>query len=212
MSISFTITVYNEYTEFQKLSQILKDAKSYDDELIVLHTFKHDAEQDTDNFQAIKNIALNLSDTYENFHFQNKFADLKNHLNQLATKDYIFNFDADELCSIDTIIQWKQIVLNHPQYDLYYVPRINTVSNYTIEDIQKYQWNINSHGWINWPDYQPRVFCNNNSIKWQGNVHEAIIGYKNAVALPAEPNLAIIHHKTIERQREQNSLYETINR
>ena len=212
MNISFTITVYNEYTEFQKLVQILKNAKLDDDELIVLHTFKNAAEQDADNFQAIKNIALNMSNIYENFHFQNRFADLKNRLNELATKNYIFNFDADELCSIDTINKWKQIVLNSPQHDLYYIPRINTVSNYTIEDIQKYRWNINANGWINWPDYQPRIFCNNNSIKWHGNVHEAIVGYKNAVALPTEPKLAIIHHKTIERQREQNSLYETINR
>ena len=31
MNISFTITVYNEYTEFQKLVQILKNAKLDDD-------------------------------------------------------------------------------------------------------------------------------------------------------------------------------------
>lgn len=210
-NISYTITVYNEFTEFNKLLNIIKQCKTSGDEIVVLHTFKESEDLNTQLFKDIKNIAIGNADIYQNFHFQNKFADLKNALNSLATKDYIFNFDADEICSNDTIKLWKNIILQNNN-DLYYVPRINTVSNYTIEDIQEYKWTINNNGWINWPDYQPRIFKNSQQIKWVGNVHESIVGYKNAAALPADPQLAIIHHKSIQRQRQQNALYETIQR
>lgn len=211
MNISYTITVYNEISEFNKLIDTLNSFKSVHDEIIVLHTFKNDNELSSSIFKDIKNKAMSIADIYDNFYFQNKFADLKNTLNSLATKDYIFNFDADELCSPDTLSLWKNII-SQSNNDLYYVPRINTISDYTIEDINKYKWNINTNGWINWPDYQPRIFKNNNQIQWVGNVHESIVGYKNAVALPADPKFAIIHHKSIQRQRQQNALYETIQR
>jgi hypothetical protein len=208
--ISYTITVYNEKTELKQLLDILLPILSIGDELVLVHTYRDETECKLDNFLEIQNIAIKSSIRYYNFHFQNKFADMKNFVNSLATKDYIINFDADEIATPETIRLWQKSINN--VNDLYYLPRINTVTGYTLDDLKKYQWNINNNGWINWPDYQPRLFVNNKDIKWVGNVHETIVGYNAAVALPADPRLAIIHHKSIDKQRQQNNLYETINR
>ena len=37
------------------------------------------------------------------------------------------------------------------------VPRVNTVEGLTQEHINKWRWNVNENGWINWPDYQTRI-------------------------------------------------------
>jgi len=207
--ISYTISVYNEFTELKKLLEILNNVRSDQDEIIILHTFRDAVEKTTENFKDIEKLSKQYATIYENFHFQDRFAEMKNYLNGLATKDYIINFDADEFASSETIEIWKQVVSENDA-DIYYLPRINTVSNYTLEDVKKYNWTINQQGWILWPDYQPRIIKNNGQIKWTGNVHESLTGYKKAAALPQDPRLAIIHHKDIERQRKQNKLYENI--
>lgn len=209
--ISYTISVYNELSELSRLLDLIGSIKTKNEEIVILHTYKDESEKQSENFRQIKSISSRYADTYETFHFQNRFADLKNYLNSLANNEYIINFDADEFASTETIKEWKKII-DENDNDLYYVPRVNTVENYTLSDIEKYNWNINANGWINWPDYQPRIFKNNGKIKWSGNVHEHIIGYEKYAALPQHPRLAIIHHKHIERQRQQNLLYEQISK
>jgi hypothetical protein len=49
-------------------------------------------------------------------------------------------------------------------------------------------------------------------IKWEGNVHERIVGYKTTASLPAEEEWSLYHIKDIERQRKQNDYYDTITR
>lgn len=211
MTISFTITVYNELFEFDRLVSLIKEVKTETDEIIILHTYKDILEQDGEIFQEIKKISTAITDKYENYYFQNSFSDLKNYLINLATKEYIFNFDADEYFTIETFNSWKKII-DKNNYDVYYIPRINTVDGYTLIDIKNYGWIINDNGWINWPDYQPRIFKNIPNIQWSGNVHETITGSQNLSALPADPRLAIIHHKTIDKQRTQNNFYNTLKR
>lgn len=63
---------------------------------------------------------------------------------------------------------------------------------------------------IQWPDPQMRLYRNESHIKWQGAVHERLIGFVNFSAFPFTPEFAIQHHKEIERQDAQNSFYETI--
>jgi hypothetical protein len=209
MSISYTISVYNESLEINKLLSFLSQEIAPEDEIVVVHTYRNPEEQHEKWFLDIQNICKKYSHKYTNFHFQNNFGAMKNYLSSLASKDFITNFDADEIANRDTIHMWKDIVENHP-FDLYLIPRINIVDNYTIEDVNKYGWSINENGWINWPDYQPRIYKNYCGIEWVGDVHEQLKNYKQAVALPSQPNLSIIHHKTIEKQRKQNSLYDSI--
>jgi glycosyltransferase involved in cell wall biosynthesis len=208
MEISYTITVYNELEQLKQLLSLLALCKTNHDEIVVVHTYRNEEEKEIENFKAIKKICKHVS-IYKNYHFQNKFAELKNYLNSFATKEFIINFDADEFASADTVKLWKQVISEN-NHDLYLVPRVNKVRDYTLDDMKKYNWQINENGWINWPDYQPRIFKNNGKIKWEGNVHEQLTGQENTGALPADPRFAIIHNKDIDRQRKQNELYENI--
>ena len=39
-------------------------------------------------------------------------------------------------------------------------------------------WNANDNGWINFPDYQMRLYKNDKKIKWTKPVHEQLVGFK----------------------------------
>jgi len=54
------------------------------------------------------------------------------------------------------------------------------------------------------------LFLNNSKIKFVNKVHEVLEGYSNFAPLPKEPEIAILHHKTIDRQEKQNDFYTTI--
>ena len=92
---------------------------------------------------------------------------------------------------------------------MYAVPRINTVKGLTQEHIQKWGWNVNQEGWVNYPDYQQRIFKNMDGIKWVNKVHERIIGARTAIC-PLPKGYDLIHPKTIERQEKQNNFYNTL--
>lgn len=59
---------------------------------------------------------------------------------------------------------------------------------------------------INYPDYQGRLWKNNDRIKWYGNVHERLRGYFKVSNIPVH----IMHHKNIRKQEFQNKFYEEI--
>jgi len=60
---------------------------------------------------------------------------------------------------------------------------------------------------INSPDYQARVFRNDEKIRWVRPVHEYIGGCKTYTHLPPMEELSLYHPKTIKKQEEQNSFY-----
>jgi glycosyltransferase involved in cell wall biosynthesis len=63
---------------------------------------------------------------------------------------------------------------------------------------------------VNWPDPQTRICKNSPNIRWQGKVHERLSGQGTISQLPIAAEFAILHHKTISRQEQQNSFYMTI--
>ena len=94
--------------------------------------------------------------------------------------------------------------------DVYIVPRVNTVEGIQLSHLLKWGWNQKENGWINWPDYQMRIYRNTPEIQWKNKVHEVIHGYKHFAYLPMEEDWALYHPKTIERQEKQNSYYESL--
>jgi hypothetical protein len=91
---------------------------------------------------------------------------------------------------------------------MFSIPRINTVEGLTEQHIKQWGWNLNSKGWVNYPDYQNRILKNTSEIYWVNKVHEKLTGAKVISSLP--PGLDLVHPKTIERQEKQNSYYNTI--
>ena len=134
------------------------------------------------------------------------FASQKNYLKNMCSGDYSFNLDADEMVS-----HWfmKDIheILEGNEVDLIYVPRINTVDGITEEHCRMYGYTMNEKGWVNFPDWQPRIFRNRPNIRWEKPVHERVVGFQTYAHLPMEQKYSIIHPKTIERQVEQNRFY-----
>ena len=144
------------------------------------------------------------------FPLNNDFATFKNNLKKYSNGIYIFQLDADEIPSEYLVTNLSMFLEHNKEVDLFFVPRINTVDGLTEEHIKKWGWNINDKGWIQFPDYQTRIYRRTSEIEWVGNVHERIIGYNTLSALPMEEIFCLYHHKKIERQEKQNEYYSTL--
>jgi hypothetical protein len=202
MKISYAVTVCSELIEVERLLTQLLAQKHSEDEVVVLYD-NNGTKEVLDYLQTVEGIKL----VWDNF--DGHFADWKNKLTALCTGDFIFQIDADEYLADECVDLMHQILESNPEVDLYFVPRINTVSGLTEEHIQKWGWRV-QNGRVNWPDYQTRIYRNNSEIKWKNKVHEHIDGYKQYTVLPAVDELALIHPKTIERQEKQNAYYNTL--
>ena len=139
--------------------------------------------------------------------FDGHFADWKNKLTTYCDGDYIFQIDADEIPHDIFLEQLPEILESNPDNEVYLVPRVNTVSGLTQEHIDKWRWNVDSEDRINWPDYQWRIWKNKPEIKWKNKVHEVLEGFESYAPLPAVPELALYHPKTIDKQEKQNEYY-----
>lgn len=206
MKISYAITVKDEILEITNLVNLLSSKIDQEDEIIIVWD-EHNGSSEVKNYLDSLNIpSLKIG----KFWFNNNFSDLKNHLNSLCTGEYIFNIDADELLNQNIFKQLKPLLASNQETDLFYVPRINTVDGLTPQHIQKWGWRVDELGWVNYPDYQARLYKNKPEIRWQSNVHEQIVGAINKMALPKNNIFSIRHHKKIIRQEKQNELYEQI--
>ena len=204
------ITACNEYEELKKLLILLRTNIDKNDCIGVLL----DENNVTDEVDSLCNQFLvpdNESFRVIYSNLDNDFASFKNlgyHL--FDDCNWIFNIDADELPSSILIQNIKQIIDLNPETELIYVPRINTVEGLTQDHINKWRWQVNEEGWVNWQDYQGRIYKRSPMIEWKGKVHERIEGMKKYSHLPAKEEFAFHHPKTIERQERQNKFYERI--
>jgi hypothetical protein len=207
MKISYAITVCNELEEIKCLINFLHQHKRPEDEICVL----------LDKPKASPELLYQLSVySSEGFiiltesEFKGHFADWKNQLMNLCSGDFIFQIDADELPNKYLIESLPEILETNSSVEAYVVPRVNTVEGLTPEHITKWGWHVNENGWVNWPDYQWRIYKNTPDIKWKNKVHEVIEGYKTMAQLPAYEDLALYHPKTIQRQEKQNNYYNSL--
>tara|TARA_A100001201_G_scaffold99244_2_gene85394 strand:+ start:2608 stop:3228 length:621 start_codon:yes stop_codon:yes gene_type:complete len=206
MKISYSILTHNEDESLQKLLEFLVKHKDEEDEIVILDDY-------SDNPKTIEILDIMTSMhemTFEQRHLLKDYAGQKNYLKNMCTGDYIFNLDADELPHKSLIKNIKSILESNPTIDLYWVPRVNTVEGLTPEHVSKWRWVVNLDGWVNWPDYQGRIWRNRPNIMWKNKVHEVLTGYKEHTYLPAEEQFSFYHPKTIDRQERQNEFYDTI--
>ena len=208
MKISYAIPVCNELIEITKLLNFLEKYIDKKDEVIVLFD-THNGSQSVENYLRSKSVNPTFFQWYP-YHFDGHFANMKNHLKSLCTGDWIFQIDADELPHESLITNLKEVLKLNPMTEMFLVPRVNTVEGLTQEHINKWRWNINEKGWVNWPDYQTRIIQNGPKIKWQNKVHEQIVGISTKGALPMEEEWCLYHPKDIKRQEAQNNFYESL--
>jgi len=204
-TISYAITACSEHAELERLLDQLNEHIRPQDEILL--------QLDTTATDEVKKVAekYNVGSAY-GYHriyasLNNDFASFKNNLKNHCVGDYIFFIDADEYLS-EQLIEHLVFIVENNDVDLYLVPRVNTVEGLTSEHINKWRWQVNEYGWVNYPDYQTRIIKNKPDIRWENKVHERIVGYTKNAVLPAGYDL--VHPKTIERQEKQNNYYNTI--
>ena len=205
MKISYSILTHNETKSLEKLLRFLVKWKADGDEIVILddHSDDEKTKQILDFYVSAKDII------YEQRSLNNDYATQKNYLKSMCSGDYSFNLDADEMIS-RWLIKNIHGILEDNQIDLIYLPRINTVEGLTQQHIQQWGWNVNEEGWINFPDWQGRVFKNRPNIKWEKPVHEMITGFQTYAHLPTEKPFCMLHYKKIEKQEQQNKKYDGI--
>jgi (heptosyl)LPS beta-1,4-glucosyltransferase len=163
MKISATIITFNEERNIERCIRSLKNVV---DEIVVLDS------NSTDNTQKI------CKDMGVVFHTRawEGYAASKNHLNSLASHDYILSIDADEALDDELTDSINKIkALNDPE-----VYSVNRLTNYCGK------W-IKHSGW--YPDVKVRLFPKETS-HWQGEfVHEELVYPTNLNVIELEGHL-----------------------
>jgi len=210
--ITYAITVCNEEEEFRKLLHQIKNNKREEDEIIVLVDVSKASEgflQELFNYEHTNTIDFLIENSFPSF--ENNFAEWKNQLSLYAGNgNWIFQLDADEFISKEFLEILPELLDKNENLDMFWVPRENKVLGITQSHINKWGWQQDNLGRINYPDYQGRIYKNSPDIRWKNKVHEVLTGYKQYASLPEVPALSINHTKTIEKQEKQNNYYNTL--
>ena len=211
MTISYAIPVCNEHEELKRLLEFLHQNIEENDEIVVQcdqGNTTHEVHKVLGTFKAPKGLKDPLK--VITFPLNGHFSNFKNNLKEHCSGDWIFQIDADELPHESLITNLKELLKLNTNTEMLLVPRVNTVEGLTQEHVNKWRWNVNEKGWVNWPDYQTRIIQNSSKIKWQNKVHEQIVGISTKGALPMEEEWCLYHPKTIGRQEAQNNFYNTL--
>jgi len=208
MKISYAITVCNELEEIKRLVTFLRKNKQQQDEIVILFDQKN-GDDKVAEWLTKQNKYPNVQ-FWRGLDFNGHFANWKNKLTEYCSGDYVFQIDADEIPHSALIDNIHIILEGNPDNEVYLVPRVNTVEGLTQEHIKKWGWNVNENGWVNWPDYQWRIWKNKPEIKWVNKVHERLEGFKTYAPLIADERLSLYHPKDIKRQEKQNAYYDTL--
>ena len=210
MKISYAFLCHNETDTLQALLSQLIVKRPYEFEIVIVH--------DVDK-QETKDILSDVWLTYHNNYWiniherplNNHYSEQKNFMTEQCTGDWIINPDADELFP-EYLLGNAHLIIEQNDTECIWIPRINTVEGMTPELAPRFGFQLNEKGWVNWPDPQNRMYKNDYPrIHWEKPVHERVVGYKTHSFLPFDiemaEHLAIRHHKTIQRQIDQNQKY-----
>tara|TARA_R110002153_G_scaffold159316_2_gene311491 strand:- start:6776 stop:7408 length:633 start_codon:yes stop_codon:yes gene_type:complete len=210
MKISYAIPVCNEHEELKRLLNFLIENVRGEDEIIVQcdegNTTPEVYELLDQGYTYLARIPIKVIE----FPLKGDFASFKNNLTENCTGDWIFQIDADEIPHKTLIEYLPEIILSNPENEVIRVPRVNTVYGLTEEYERQWGWRVNDLGWVNWPDFQWRIWKNHPKIKWVNKVHEVLEGYSTYSNLHEDERFALYHPKDIERQVKQNNYYNTI--
>jgi glycosyltransferase involved in cell wall biosynthesis len=203
LKVSYGITVHNEIDELNKLLELLTKNIDDEDEIVVC---VDDSGQDQ-NPSLVEVFDRWSPDIVYQRKLDGNFADHKNSVIEKSSGDYIFHIDADEYPNKILLQQLKQILEMNDGVDLIWIPRVNTIDGMKEEHIQKWGWRVSEKGWVNYPDYQSRLFRRDSEIRWTRPLHELIRGAKTYAHLPPHEELSLYHPKTMKKQEAQNKFY-----
>lgn len=200
MFLSYLVTCHNETESLEKLLSILTKYKKNSHEIVLLDDYS-DNKTTLDIIQKNKNqiklVQHNLNKNYGNH---------KNFGIEQCSGRWIFQLDADEYPTTALIENIDLILEQNEINEVIWIPRLNFFHGVTEKDIMDWGWNYND-GMINFPDYQSRLYRNLQHIRYQRRLHEKVEGFKSYTFIPPQKDYAIVHEKTIQKQRETNIRY-----
>lgn len=200
-TVSFAITTHNETDSFDRLLHVLLNIIDFSVHELVI---ADDHSSHPKTLEILKKAKSKGAKVLMQ-PLKDDFSAHKNALKTACSKEYIFSLDADEIPSLMLLRELDQI-LQHGS-DAYALARVNIVEGITQKHIDRWNWSMNQEGWVNWPDWQVRLFRNTPEISWEGHVHEKVKGFKEFMYLPRDKGFALYHHKDISRQEQQNAFY-----
>jgi len=237
--ITYAITVCTEYNEIKKLIPYLLDNKDPNDEIVVLYDNKNGDVKVWEFLQTHKNIKShqiefdfnfsNLKNTLNSYCTQDYIFNID--ADELPNLDFIKNIHniiknnpEVEMFWVPRINTVEGITMEHIKKYGWVIGKIPNFTTYKKVSKEEYfllkTYNLITSGLedtieyyipiINPFEYQSRIFKNSNEIKWEGKVHEKIVGYKKQTFLPQQEKYSLYHFKHINKQIQQNDLYDKI--
>jgi glycosyltransferase involved in cell wall biosynthesis len=200
MFLSYLITSHNETDSLELLLSSLIKHKQDNHEIILLDDYSDNSKTKS----IIEKFKSNI-----NFYQKKLDKDYGAHKNygiSICKGKWIFQIDADERPTDLLLENINEILEANNSNEAIWLPRLNYFQGVTQQDIMTWGWNYHD-GMINFPDYQSRLYKNLPHIKYERRLHEKVEGYKSYVFIPAQKDIALIHEKTIEKQRQTNLKY-----
>lgn len=194
MKLTYTIQVCNESRELFSLLNLLTRIIDDEDEINVIVDSTHTTDK-------VGIVLDNFRDSVTTFN--RPFDSFKKNLDfhkEKATGDYIFNIDADEMPQ-ESLIKIIKKVIEETGAEIIAVPRINIHPDITSEEAKEFGFNINEVGFINWPDFQTRVYKRCDHVYWTDELHTKLTGSDKAVAVKPLPSVALWHIKSMDKQK-----------
>ena len=195
IKITYSIQVCNESRELFSLLNFLVKTIDYIDNIHVVVDSLHKTEKVQkvlDHFKSHITVFERPFDTfYKNACYHT----------EVATGDYIFGIDADEMPQELLIKSIKQVISTTGS-EVIFIPRINIQPGITQEFLHTCkQFKVNEMNWINWPDFQGRVYKRVDHITWSDQIHTKLTGTDKVIGLNPIPQLALWHIKSMEKQQ-----------
>ena len=128
---------------------------------------------------------------------EDSFEIQKNYALDNTNNEWRLLIDADEQYQhlFWNQLPWYICFAENKGIDCFKVPRINTVDDPTEHYVKQRGWQLNAFNWVNYPDYQQRLYKKN--CRYSGRTHERIVGSEKDFMLLG---VNILHHKSLSRQ------------
>lgn len=200
MFLSYLITSHNETNSLDKLLSILTNQIKDNHEIILIDDYSDNKE----TLDIIQKYSTKIK--LFNHKLNRNYGEHKNYGIEKCIGKWIFQLDADEYPTDSLIENIDLILQQNNTSEVIWLPRLNYFHGVTDQDILTWGWKYHD-GMINFPDYQSRIFLNLPHIRYQRRLHEKVEGFKSYTFIPPQKDYAIVHEKTIEKQRETNINY-----
>ena len=209
IKITYSIQVCNESRELFSLLRFLSTVRQVGDNIHVIVDSLHKTEKVEKVLEYFKNHITVFERPFDNFKDNTIFH------HKSASGDYIFNVDADEMPQEFLIKNLKKIIYSSGA-EIIWVPRMNIHPGLTDDFLRWSGFNVNNVGWINWPDYQGRIYKVCEHITWTDEMHAKLTGSDKSIQLPSDPKFGMWHIKSMDKQlnrwgKDENDKFEIFN-